>query len=102
MPFRLFLLLGGLLMMRFAGADSVQVYKWVDESGTMHFSSQPPPENASSVILRYRGDAQTGSPRVKVDTCLGVNCWFVPMAATNACPSSRLLKNTLSRGRGLG
>jgi hypothetical protein len=33
--------------------EKVQVYKWVDEHGTMHFSSTPPPEvsNAERVVL---------------------------------------------------
>ena len=33
--------------------EKVQVYKWVDEHGTMHFSSTPPPtvSNAEKIVL---------------------------------------------------
>src|ERR1022692_2538627 len=45
-------------LLAFALAAEAQLYRWTDESGTVHYTDTPPPANAKSV--QKKGSARPG------------------------------------------
>jgi hypothetical protein len=51
---------------------SAQVYRWVDKSGTVHYSNQTPPEGVKAATLPI--DAPPGAPSPETQECYTVRC----------------------------
>src|SRR5437660_1720308 len=64
--------LGFLLLALVAASASAQVYRWVDKSGTVNYSNEPPPAGAKASELPI--DAKPGPPSVQPQDCYTVRC----------------------------
>ncbi|HEV3007469.1 MAG TPA: DUF4124 domain-containing protein [Burkholderiales bacterium] len=62
-----------LLILCFAAAPvSAQVYRWVDEKGTVHYSNTTPPKGAKATLIDP--DAKVGPPSPESAECYTVRC----------------------------
>lgn len=61
-----------LLVLLFAGSASAQVYRWVDEKGTVHYSNTAPPEGVKAKLVDI--DAKPGAPSPESSDCYTVRC----------------------------
>jgi len=56
-----------------AAADaSAQVYRWVDEKGTTHFSNSPPPPGVTAELISIQ--AKEGEPSPDTKECYTIRC----------------------------
>ncbi len=51
---------------------SAQVYRWVDKAGTVHYSSEKPPEGVKATTLPI--DTRPGAPSPDTQECYTVRC----------------------------
>ena len=49
-----------------------QVYRWVDQKGTVHYSNEKPPAGVKSTVVNI--DARTGPPSPDTQDCYTVRC----------------------------
>jgi len=61
-----------LLCVFLAGAAHAQVYRWVDEKGTVHYSNAAPPAGIKSTTVDI--DAKPGLPAAESTECYTVRC----------------------------
>lgn len=63
-----------LLLCLLAGTTcaSAQVYRWVDEKGTVHYSNSAPPKGAKARVID--ADAKAGAPSPESAECYTVRC----------------------------
>lgn len=66
---RFFLAVGFLLA---ATPATAQVYRWVDEKGTVHYSNSTPPPGAKATVVDP--DAKAGAPSAESAECYTVRC----------------------------
>lgn len=55
-----------------AGAASAQVYRWVDEKGTVHYSNSAPPKGVKATVID--AEARSGPPSAESTECYTVRC----------------------------
>lgn len=55
-----------------AGAASAQVYRWVDEKGTVNYSNSAPPKGVRSTVVDP--DARAGPPSPESAECYTLRC----------------------------
>ena len=67
-------LLGLALALSLVAFDSVaqQVYRWVDEKGTPHYSNTPPPPGVNAEVIAVKAEAGEPSPDTK--ECYTIRC----------------------------
>lgn len=53
-------------------AASAQVYRWVDKAGTVHYSSEAPPQGVQATTLDI--DTRVGAPSPDTQECYTVRC----------------------------
>ena len=51
---------------------SAEVYRWVDKSGTVHYSNETPPPDVKAATLPI--DARPGAPSADTQECYSVRC----------------------------
>jgi hypothetical protein len=61
-----------LSMLLFAGAADAQVYRWVDDKGTVHYSNAVPPAGVKATTVDI--DARPGLPAPESIECYTVRC----------------------------
>lgn len=74
-----------------------QVYKWVDQDGTVHFTDSPPAESVKAERVVLRGNVsstiteveQRGMSRDEIDLL------YTPEQRANACEQARANRTTL-------
>ena len=62
----------GLALMLVCASAAAQVYRWVDKSGTVNYSNEPPPAGAKASELPI--DAKPGPPSAQPEDCYTVRC----------------------------
>lgn len=80
-----------------ASVSAQQVYKWVDEDGTVHFTDSPPDEKVKAERVVLRGNVsstiteveQRGMSRDEIDLL------YTPEQRQTACEQSRANRTTL-------
>lgn len=55
-----------------AGPALAQIYRWVDEKGTVHYSNTAPPKGAKATI--FDQEAKAGPPSPESQECYTVRC----------------------------
>jgi hypothetical protein len=55
-----------------ATTASAQVYRWVDKSGTVHYSNEPPPAGVKAAQVAI--EAKAGPPSADSQECYSVRC----------------------------
>src|SRR4051794_41915106 len=61
-----------LLLLLASASAAAQVYRWVDKSGTVNYSNEPPPAGAKASELPI--DARPGPPSAQPLDCYSVRC----------------------------
>ena len=61
-----------LLFLFVATPVAAQVYRWVDEKGTVHYSNSAPPKGAKATI--FDQEAKAGPPATESQECYTVRC----------------------------
>ena len=61
-----------LLLVLASASAGAQVYRWVDKSGTVNYSNEPPPAGAKASELPI--DARPGPPSAQPQDCYSVRC----------------------------
>src|SRR5256885_16200012 len=61
-----------LLLAVFSASAAAQVYRWVDKSGTVHYSNEQPPADVKPTQLPI--DAKAGPPSADSQECYSVRC----------------------------
>jgi hypothetical protein len=61
-----------LLLLVTSSIATAQVYRWVDEKGTVHYSNGTPPPGANATKLDI--DAKAGSPSADSKDCYTIRC----------------------------
>jgi hypothetical protein len=59
-------------LLLFSAVAYGQVYRWVDEKGTTHYSNSPPPKGVKATIVDP--DAKAGPPSPESSECYTVRC----------------------------
>jgi len=54
------------------GVDAQQVYRWVDEKGTPHYSNSPPPAGVTAEVVGIK--AEPGEPSLDTKECYTIRC----------------------------
>jgi hypothetical protein len=61
-----------LLFFLCASAASAQIYRWVDEKGTVHYSNSAPPKGAKATV--FDAEAKAAPPSPESQECYTVRC----------------------------
>ena len=61
-----------LILLLVAMPASAQIYRWVDEKGTVHYSNAKPPNGIQATVID--ADAKAGSPSPESAECYTVRC----------------------------
>src|SRR2546421_5449952 len=61
-----------LVLALFSASAAAQVYRWVDKSGTVHYSNEQPPADVKATQLPI--DAKAGPPSADSQECYSVRC----------------------------
>lgn len=61
-----------ILLLAIAAPAAAQVYRWVDEKGTVHYSNSPPPAGVKATVVDP--DAKAGPPSPESSECYTVRC----------------------------
>jgi len=61
-----------LALLIFVTPVSAQVYRWVDEQGTVHYSNAKPPPGVKATL--FDPDAKAGPPSAESTECYTVRC----------------------------
>src|SRR3954469_19026920 len=69
-----------------SASAAAQVYRWVDKSGTVNYSNEPPPAGAKASELPI--DARPGPPSAQPQDCYPVRCQGGPMEDRLARPDA--------------
>ena len=95
-----------LLLALFSASAPAQVYRWVDKSGTVHYSNEQPPADVKATQLPI--DAKAGPPSADSQECYSVRCQGERMEeriarrdAAEAQASAERAAATAPRPRGL-
>ena len=59
-------------LLAFAGGASAQIYRWVDEKGTVHYSNSAPPNGMKATVFDH--EAKAGPPSPDSAECHTVRC----------------------------
>jgi hypothetical protein len=59
-------------LLAFAGGASAQIYRWVDEKGTVHYSNSAPPNGVKATV--FDREAKAGPPSPDSAECHTVRC----------------------------
>lgn len=62
----------GFVLLLACSAASAQVYRWTDKAGTVHYSSEKPPEGVKATKLDI--DVRPGPPSADSQECYSVRC----------------------------
>ena len=60
------------LLFLFIGEAAAQVYRWVDERGTVHYSNEAPPPGVNATVIDV--EARPGAPSAESTECYTVRC----------------------------
>jgi hypothetical protein len=60
------------ILLAFAGSAFAQIYRWVDEKGTVHYSNAAPPNGVKATL--FDRDAKAGPPSPETAECYTVRC----------------------------
>lgn len=79
-------------------AIAQQVYKWVDEDGTVHFTDSPPSDSvgAEKVVLRGNVQSTIVDMEQRVMTSDEVDMLYTPEQRNTACEQARANRTTLT------
>ncbi|MGN6091475.1 MAG: DUF4124 domain-containing protein [Luteibacter jiangsuensis] len=81
-----------------AGAQSVNVYKWTDASGAVHYTDQPP-QGRDATRMTVKGGTEAAAAPVAPQAANGAKLDAAEAAATTRnCESARANLATLSSG----
>lgn len=81
-----------------APAGAQQMYKWVDDNGTVHFTDSPPPETVEAERRMLSG-ARTALPEELVDPETSsdeIDALYSPEQRQRACAQARANHTTLT------
>src|SRR5690606_18448612 len=90
-------LIGALALALAAPAIAQQVYKWVDEDGTVHFTDSPPSESVGAEKVVLRGNVQSTIVEVEQRGMSSdeVDMLYTPEQREAACQQARANRTTL-------
>jgi Domain of unknown function (DUF4124) len=60
------------ILLAFAGSVSAQIYRWVDEKGTVHYSNSTPPNGVKATV--FDREAKAGPPSPETAECYTLRC----------------------------
>ena len=91
-------LIGALTLALAAPAVAQQVYKWVDEDGTVHFTDSPPSESVGAEKVVLRGNVQSTIVEVEQRGMSSdeVDMLYTPEQREGACQQARANRTTLT------
>jgi hypothetical protein len=61
-----------IFLLALASGASAQIYRWVDEKGTVHYSNAAPPNGVKATV--FDRDAKAGPPSPESSECYTVRC----------------------------
>lgn len=61
-----------LVLLVWMNAASAQIYRWVDEKGTVHYSNAAPPKDVKATV--FDSQAKAGPPSPESQECYTVRC----------------------------
>ena len=53
-------------------ASAQQIYRWVDDKGTAHYSNSPPPPGVTAEVIGIK--AESGEPSADTKECYTIRC----------------------------
>jgi glutaredoxin len=84
-----------------AAMAQTSVYRWVDKDGKVHFSSEPPPADATNVTEKRMGGGNTAEGQLPYATQMAMKSNPVTLYVSNSCGEYCVEARQLLASRGI-